>query len=94
MNGKRFSQKSAQKSLQKSKRPSPRKGDALRVSLALVFILFASIASRDHDTPEKTHEAREIAAATKDEHRPAHEPKQKLFEMSFLKRLTGVNGAI
>lgn len=90
MNGKRVSRNSSQN----SKRPSPRKGDALRVSLALVFILFASIASRDHDTPEKTHEAREIAAAAKDERRPAHEPKQKLFEMSFLKRLTGVNGAI
>ena len=35
--------------------------DSIRVSLALVFILFASIASRDHESPEKTLEAQEIA---------------------------------
>lgn len=37
--------------------------DSLRVLLALVFILFAALASRDHESPEATLEAHETAQA-------------------------------
>ena len=67
-----------------------RKGDALRVSLALVFILFASIASRDHETPEKVLEAREVAVSSHEER-----TVQPRFALpAIVKRLTGINGSI
>ena len=71
------------------------RADALRVSLALVFILFASIASREGQSPEKRLEVKAIATTSKDANAVRHhDEKQKLPETPFLKRLTGLNGAL
>ena len=43
-------------------RDQSKPNDAFRVLLALVFILFASIASRENQTPEKVFQAQEVAA--------------------------------
>ncbi len=71
-------------------RPDHARRDALRVSLALVFILFASMASRDHETPEKILESRAVATTSKEE----RAPKQRFALPAILKRLTGINGSI
>jgi hypothetical protein len=81
----------------KSRRASERASDAWRVSLALVFILFASLASRGHESPEKVLTPQEVAGSSNED--PAggsfREPKQKIkiTHTAFLKRLTGINGA-
>ena|GEM_PF-4856510 len=75
-------------------RPS-KKSDALRVLFALVFILFASIASRDHETPDKIAEniqdAREVVAeqATPQKRTHVRDEKRKMPEVPYFSRING-----
>lgn len=81
------------------KRAEPARRDALRVLIALVCILFASIASSNHETPEKILERQAIAddrgPEQQQQKRQRDRDTKQLSLPSVLSRISGsISGAI
>jgi hypothetical protein len=62
--------------------------------LALVFILFAAIASRDHEVPEQTIEAQEVASSQVQTNRPHARDEKRTSKIPEASVLSRINGAI